>query len=220
MADRRVRAIFEVQVTQAERGMKSLAGEVEKADKKVDALGKTLDGLGKKRTKVEIEADIQDAERRVSELEAHLDDLRAMDVTPEVRAETEQAKADLSEVKAELRDLYAESAEVQVTADTGGGFRIATQAANLALQLSSRIGTFSSTLYEERFQLWILDIIGRLTKTFLAVLAVLDQVVQYIDHVFVRVAHGKAPWQVIVIWIGAVFVPTWNDLKYSLISTA
>ena len=118
MADRRVRAIFEVQVTQAERGMKSLAGEVEKADKKVDALGKTLDGLGKKRTRVEIEADIQDAEMRVSELEAHLDDLRAMDVTPEVRADTEKAKADLSEVKAELRDLYGESAEVQVTADT------------------------------------------------------------------------------------------------------
>ena len=118
MADRRVRAIFEVQVTQAERGMKSLAGEVEKADKKVDALGKTLDGVGKKRTRVEIEADIQDAEMRVSELEAHLDDLQAMDVTPEVRADTEKAKAELSEVKAELRDLYGESAEVQVTADT------------------------------------------------------------------------------------------------------
>ena len=118
MADRTVRAIFEVQVTQAERGMKALAGEVEKADKKVDALGKTLDGLGKKRTRVEIEADIQDAEMRVSELEAHLDDLRAMDVTPEVKADTEKAKADLSEVKSELRDLYAESAEVQVTADT------------------------------------------------------------------------------------------------------
>lgn len=118
MADRRVRAIFEVQVTQAERGMKSLAGEVEKADKKVDALEKSLDKLGKKRTKPEIEADISDAERSIRDLEEHLQDLAARETTPEVKAETEQAKAELSEVKDRLRDLYAESAEVEVTADT------------------------------------------------------------------------------------------------------
>lgn len=118
MADRRVRAIFEVQITNAQKGLKSLSGEAKRTEKDVDALEKSLDKLGKKRTKPEIEADISDAEHSIRDLEEHLQDLAARETTPEVKAETASAKAELSEVKDRLRDLYAESAEVEVTADT------------------------------------------------------------------------------------------------------
>ncbi|MNG33046.1 hypothetical protein D3C84_1191970 [compost metagenome] len=79
---------------------------------------------------------------------------------------------------------------MQVTADAGGGFRVATQATHLALQFAGRIGTLTGTLNEERFQFGVLHIIGRGLEAFLAILAVLDQVVEHVDHVFVGIAHG------------------------------
>ncbi|MCY1438183.1 hypothetical protein D9M71_543730 [compost metagenome] len=79
---------------------------------------------------------------------------------------------------------------MQVAADAGGGFRVATQAAHLALQFTGSIGAVAGALDEERFQLGVLHIIGRGLEAFFAILAVLDQVVEHVDHVFVGVAHG------------------------------
>ncbi|MNH30813.1 hypothetical protein D3C79_911280 [compost metagenome] len=79
---------------------------------------------------------------------------------------------------------------MQVAADAGGGFRVATQATHFTLQFACCIGAFASALDEERFELRVFHIIGRLLEPFLAVLAVLDQVVEHVDYVFVEVAHG------------------------------
>ncbi|MCY1188654.1 hypothetical protein D9M73_297880 [compost metagenome] len=79
---------------------------------------------------------------------------------------------------------------MQVATDAGRGFRITAQAAHFALQFTGSVGALARTLDEERFQFGVLYIIGRGLETFLAILAVLDQVVEHVDHVFVGVAHG------------------------------
>ena len=82
MADRTVRAIFEARVSGAQKGMRDLATDVDKAGKKVDGLTKDLKTLDGQKAKPSIDVAIEAAEKDVKDLRAKLDDLSTQEASP------------------------------------------------------------------------------------------------------------------------------------------
>ena len=68
MADRTVRAIFEARVSGAQKAMRDLATDVDKAGRKVDDLDKDLKGLDSNDPKVDIDADTSKAQQKIDAL--------------------------------------------------------------------------------------------------------------------------------------------------------
>ena len=118
MADRTVRAIFEARVSGAQKGMRDLATDVDKAGKKVDDLTKDLKTLDGQKAKPSIDVAIEAAEKDVKDLRAKLDDLSTQEASPKVTADTEAAQKKLDAAENRLSALRGAKAELTVTADT------------------------------------------------------------------------------------------------------
>ena len=82
MADRTVRAIFEARVSGAQKGMRDLAQDVDKAGKKVDGLTRDLRTLDKQDAKPTIDVAIDAAKADVEKFRDRLTDLEAKPTTP------------------------------------------------------------------------------------------------------------------------------------------
>jgi predicted naringenin-chalcone synthase len=65
VADRTVRAIFEARVTGAQKGMRDLGKDVDKAGKQVDTLSKDLTALDKQKVAPSVDVQIDDAKNRL-----------------------------------------------------------------------------------------------------------------------------------------------------------
>jgi hypothetical protein len=85
--------------------------------------------------------------------------------------------------------------------------RFAAETHDLRLQLRSRFSAALGRRVEKRLQVAALDVLGARAKTFLAVLAGFDQVVQGIDHVVVVHCHLCSPFRLRP-RITALIVPT------------
>lgn len=118
MADRTVRAIFEARVSGAQKGMRDLATDVDKAGRKVDGLTKDLKTLDGQKVKPSIDVAIEAAEKDVKDLRAKLDDLSTQEASPKVTADTEAAQKKLDAAENRLSALRGAKAELTVTADT------------------------------------------------------------------------------------------------------
>ena len=118
MADRTVRAVFEAQVTKAQKGMRDLAGDADKAGAKVDAAAKSLKDLSSVTAKPKIDLAIEDAQRRLTAVTKELGELRQMKSSPEVDLQVREAQSRLRSIKSELKDLQNAKAQIPVKADT------------------------------------------------------------------------------------------------------
>ena len=118
MADRTVRAIFEARVSGAQKGMRDLATDVDKAGRKVDDLTRDLQTLDKQDAKPEIDVAIEAAEKDVKNLRDRLEDLEAKPTTPKVDADITEARRRLDDAESRLSALRGAKAEMVVTADT------------------------------------------------------------------------------------------------------
>ena len=118
MADRTVRAVFEARVSRAQKGLRDLAGDADKAGAKVDATAKSLKDLSSVTAKPKIDLAIEDAQRRLTAVTKELGDLRQMKSSPEVDLQVREAHSRLRSIKSELRDLQNAKAQIPVKADT------------------------------------------------------------------------------------------------------
>ena len=118
MADRTVRAIFEARVSGAQKGMRDLATDVDKAGRKVDDLTRDLRTLDKQDAKPAIDVAIEAAEKDVKRLSDKLEVLNLLEATPEVTADITAAQKRLDAAETRLRALRGAKAEMVVTADT------------------------------------------------------------------------------------------------------
>ena len=118
MADRTVRAIFEARVSGAQKGMRDLATDVDKAGKKVDGLTKDLKTLDGQKAKPSIDVAIEAAEKDAQRLKDRLEVLKMLEVSPEVTADIAAAQKRLDSVESRLSALRGAKAEMVVTADT------------------------------------------------------------------------------------------------------
>jgi len=118
VADRTVRAIFEARVSGAQKAMRDLAGDVDKAGRKVDDLDKDLKTLDKQNAKPTIDVAIEAAEKDVKNLHDRLEDLEAKPTTPKVDADITEARRRLDDAESRLGALRGAKAEMVVTADT------------------------------------------------------------------------------------------------------
>jgi predicted nucleic acid-binding Zn-ribbon protein/phosphotransferase system HPr-like phosphotransfer protein len=116
VADRTVRAIFEARVTGAQKGMRDLGKDVDKAGKQVDTLSKDLTALDKQKVAPSVDVQIDDAKNRLTDLKVRLAELKTLDASPEVDADIVEAKAKIREVQGEIRELNGQKAEVRVNA--------------------------------------------------------------------------------------------------------
>lgn len=119
MADRTVRAIFEARVSGAQKGMRDLATDVDKAGKKVDGLTKDLKTLDGQKAKPKIDVAIEQAEKDAQRLKDRLEVLKMLEVSPEVTADITAAQKRLDSVESRLSALRGAKAEMVVTADVG-----------------------------------------------------------------------------------------------------
>lgn len=118
MADRTVRAIFEARVSGAQKGIRDLATDVDKAGSKVDGLTKDLRTLDKQDAKPTIDVAIDAAKADVEKFRDRLTDLEAKPTTPKVDADITEARRRLDDAEARLSALRGAKAEMVVTADT------------------------------------------------------------------------------------------------------
>lgn len=118
MADRTIRAVFEATVTKAQKGMRDLAGDVDKTGAKVDGLAKDLKSLSSVQAKPKIDLAIEDAQRRLTAVTRELGELRQLKATPEVELQIRDAQKRLRDVRTELKDLQNAKATIPVKADT------------------------------------------------------------------------------------------------------
>ena len=118
MADRTVRAVFEASVSRAQKGLRDLAGDADKAGAKVDATAKSLKDLSSVTAKPKIDLAIEDAQRRLTAVTKELGELRQMKSSPEVDLQVREAQSRLRSIKSELKDLQNAKAQIPVKADT------------------------------------------------------------------------------------------------------
>lgn len=118
MADRTVRAVFEARVAGAQKGLRDLAGDADKAGAKVDAAAKSLKDLSSVTAKPKIDLAIEDAQRRLTAVTKELGELRQMKSSPEVDLQVREAQSRLRSIKSELKDLQNAKAQIPVKADT------------------------------------------------------------------------------------------------------
>ena len=118
MADRTVRAVFEASVSRAQKGLRDLAGDADKAGAKVDATAKSLKDLSSVTAKPKIDLAIEDAQRRLAAVTKELGELRQMKSSPEVDLQVREAQSRLRSIKSELKDLQNAKAQIPVKADT------------------------------------------------------------------------------------------------------
>ena len=118
MADRTVRAVFEARVAGAQKGLRDLAGDADKAGAKVDATAKSLKDLSSVTAKPKIDLAIEDAQRRLTAVTKELGELRQMKSSPEVDLQVREAQSRLRSIKSELKDLQNAKALIPVKADT------------------------------------------------------------------------------------------------------
>lgn len=118
MADRTVRAVFEASVSKAQKGLRDLAGDADKAGAKVDATAKSLKDLSSVTAKPKIDLAIEDAQRRLTAVTKELGDLRQMKSSPEVDLQVREAQSRLRSIKSELKDLQNAKAQIPIKADT------------------------------------------------------------------------------------------------------
>ena len=118
MADRTVRAVFEARVAGAQKGLRDLAGDADKAGAKVDAAAKSLKDLSSVTAKPKIDLAIEDAQRRLAVVTKELGELRQMKSSPEVDLQVREAQSRLRSIKSELKDLQNAKAQIPVKADT------------------------------------------------------------------------------------------------------
>ena len=118
MADRTVRAVFEARVAGAQKGLRDLAGDADKAGAKVDATAKSLKDLSSVTAKPKIDLAIEDAQRRLTAVTKELGELRQMKSSPEVDLQVREAQSRLRSIKSELKDLQNAKAQIPVKADT------------------------------------------------------------------------------------------------------
>ena len=118
MADRTVRAIFEARVSGAQKGMRDLATDVDKAGRKVDDLTRDLRTLDKQDAKPTIDVAIEAAKADVEKFRDRLTDLEAKPTTPKVDADITEARRRLDDAESRLGALQGAKAEMVVTADT------------------------------------------------------------------------------------------------------
>jgi phage-related minor tail protein len=119
VADRTVRAVFEARVAGAQKGLRDLAGDADKAGAKVDATAKSLKDLSSVTAKPKIDLAIEDAQRRLTAVTKELGELRQLKATPEVELQIKDAQKRLRDVRTELKDLQNAKATIPVKADTG-----------------------------------------------------------------------------------------------------
>jgi hypothetical protein len=118
VADRTVRAVFEASVSRAQKGLRDLAGDADKAGAKVDATAKSLKDLSSVTAKPKIDLAIEDAQRRLTAVTKELGELRQMKSSPEVDLQVREAQSRLRSIKSELKDLQNAKAQIPVKADT------------------------------------------------------------------------------------------------------
>jgi len=118
VADRTVRAVFEASVSRAQKGLRDLAGDADKAGAKVDATAKSLKDLSSVTAKPKIDLAIEDAQRRLAAVTKELGELRQMKSSPEVDLQVREAQSRLRSIKSELKDLQNAKAQIPVKADT------------------------------------------------------------------------------------------------------
>jgi phage-related minor tail protein len=118
VADRTVRAVFEASVSRAQKGLRDLAGDADKAGAKVDAAAKSLKDLSSVTAKPKIDLAIEDAQRRLAVVTKELGELRQMKSSPEVDLQVREAQSRLRSIKSELKDLQNAKAQIPVKADT------------------------------------------------------------------------------------------------------
>lgn len=119
MADRTVRAIFEARVSGAQKGMRDLATDVDKAGKEIDGLTRDLRTLDKQDTKPTIDVAIEAAEKDVQAFRDDLDRLQKLETSPQVDADVATAQRKLDDAESRLKALRGAKAEMVVTADVG-----------------------------------------------------------------------------------------------------
>lgn len=103
MADRTVRAIFEARVSGAQKGMRDLATDVDKAGKEVDGLTRDLRTLDKQDTKPTIDVAIEAAEKDVQAFRDDLDRLQKLETSPQVDADVATAQRKLDDAESRLK---------------------------------------------------------------------------------------------------------------------
>lgn len=130
MADRRLRAILELQTQGFQRGARdagaaaeSLADQISRTEDVVQNIQDRLDKLGQTDATVEVQAEIDQATR---DLEIARDELQRLDgerAKVEVEADSETASKNLDEIEQTAQDLDGTDAEVNVDADTASAER-------------------------------------------------------------------------------------------------
>jgi hypothetical protein len=88
-----VRAVFEASVSRAQKGLRDLAGDADKAGAKVDATAKSLKDLSSVTAKPKIDLAIEDAQRRLTAVTKELGELRQLKSSPEVDLQCARRRA-------------------------------------------------------------------------------------------------------------------------------
>lgn len=119
MADRTIRAVYEVTVDRAVNNMKKAASEMERLDAQSALLERNLKQLSGTTVKPEINIEIGKAEQAIKTFRSRLDDMKGYKATPKIDAEIGETVKKLEDVGQKLRRLEQQKPSLQVVLEAG-----------------------------------------------------------------------------------------------------